>query len=493
MKFKILLSVAAIVAASGQLHAQYATDALRFSQTSYGSTARFKGLAGAQIGIGGDLSALGGNPAGLGLFTRSEFSLTPELNNYSTQSLYLNSQTKSSEDRLNLAQAAAVWNFPIYKKEGADLRTGWLNYTVGVGYNRTNDFGNNIVFSGANFQNSIADYFADLATIGYGEPTTLPTGTLESMAYEDYLINYDPTTDTYSPATALNNDQRRSELRSGSQSEMNFALGANYSNKFYIGASINLVSLKYTSDTEYTEQGLNFTEDSDYNLSFRQNQITKGSGVNGRLGVLFRPSDALRFGVTFETPTYYTIDDSYAEVLNTRYTPELPIAPVGNAEQYYDFSYKLRTPVKVSGGIGVFFTKNGFIAADVDYVDYSKITFSSADNGNADRIADENRFVLANYQSAVNYRLGAEYKLERFMLRAGYGVQGSPYKELKNEIKTYSAGLGYRFSKFYLDLSYQNMKFDTEMKPYTLQSGTAPSASIENAKNNVYVTLGARF
>jgi hypothetical protein len=64
MRFKILLSMVVIVTTIGELHAQYSADALRFSQTQSSSTARFKAI-GAQIGVGGDLSSIGSNPAGI--------------------------------------------------------------------------------------------------------------------------------------------------------------------------------------------------------------------------------------------------------------------------------------------------------------------------------------------------------------------------------------------------------------------------------------------
>lgn len=497
MKFRIFLSVAAIVAATGQLHAQYATDALRFSQMDYGSTARFKGMGGAQIGVGGDLSSLAANPAGLGLFTRGEFSLTPEFNNYSTDASYLGGISNASKDQLNLAHAGAVWNFPVYRRKGEDLQTGWLSYSAGIGYSRTNDFNNQILFRGTNPSSSIADFFADQATANFGDPNTLTTGSLEGMAYEDYLIDYE--NNAYVPVTRFNNNQNRSETRGGSQSEVNFALGANYSNKFYLGASLNLSTLKYTSDAEYTETGIADIQDNqvfnayDYALTYRQNQITDGDGVNGKIGAIYRPVESVRLGLTFQTPTYYNINDSYAEVLNTRYTPGLPTPPVGNDQQIYDFSYRLRTPAKVSAGASFFFGTSGFISADLDYMDYSKINFSTKGNVDAATIAENNQAVRDSYQSAVNYRIGGEYRLDQMTLRAGYGLRGNPYRNENREISTYSGGIGYRFSGFYLDVSYQHNSYDSEIRPYVMANGAEPVAAIDNKRNNVFLTLGARF
>ena len=123
MKKIIYLFVVAIVATTNNAYAQYASDALRFSQTDYGSTARFKGMGNAQIGVGGDMSSLGGNPAGLGLFTRSEFGLTPEFNQLGANSLYLGQNTNTTKSKLNLNQLGLVLYSPAYKQKGCLLYT----------------------------------------------------------------------------------------------------------------------------------------------------------------------------------------------------------------------------------------------------------------------------------------------------------------------------------------------------------------------------------
>lgn len=495
MNFRILLSMVAIVAASGEVYAQYSADALRFSQTPFGSTARFKAI-GAQTGVGGDLSSVGSNPAGIGLFTRSEFSLTPEFNSFTSDAQYLGQRNIGRKDQMSLAHAAVVWNSTVTKPKGAPLNKGWISFNFGLGYNRTKGYGNNVNFSGKNGANSVADYYSEIATDNYGAPGTLPAGTLERMAYDNYLIGYDAA-GYYFPETDVNNVQTNNTDRTGSQSELNFAFGANYENKFYIGASIGLASINYNSFSEYKEDGYNVTEKSNYKLSFKQKQLTNGSGINAKVGAIFRPSPNVRIGATFQSPTWYTIDDSYSEKLDTRYAKSVNGATEYlNDEEVYDFSYKLRTPMKLSGGIGYFFGNQGFISADVDFVDYSTINFLPIDNSSSDVIGDNNRAVLGNYKSAVNYRLGAEYKIESIMLRAGYGVQGNPYKNLSNadlNTSTYSGGLGYRVKNYYVDLTYQNVGYNSDIKPYTLNNGTGPIASLKNTRHNVFLTVGTRF
>lgn len=66
MRTKYILTVAAIVAVTKSGFAQYSADALKFSQFQTGSTSRIKAIGNAGTAIGGDLSNISGNPAGLG-------------------------------------------------------------------------------------------------------------------------------------------------------------------------------------------------------------------------------------------------------------------------------------------------------------------------------------------------------------------------------------------------------------------------------------------
>ena len=190
MKLRVLFSLAVIVTATGNLYAQYSEDALRFSRTQWGSTARFKAI-GAQTGVGGDLSSVGGNPAGIGLFTRSELSITPEFNGYNNNSTYFGQKTTSRGDKLGLANAAVVFHSRLGKPKGAKLDQGWLSFNFGLAYNQTQSFENSIGYTGKNPKNSIADYFSESANNIFGAPNTLQSGSLERMAYDNYLIGYD--------------------------------------------------------------------------------------------------------------------------------------------------------------------------------------------------------------------------------------------------------------------------------------------------------------
>jgi hypothetical protein len=508
MKKFITLLFLATVAGTGSLYAQYSGDALRFSQTNYGSSARFKGLGNAQIGLGGDISSLSGNPAGLGMFTRSEFSITPEFNNTAANATYLGEKTKGNKDMVNLNQVGVVWYSPIVKRKGADLNKGALSVVWGLGYNRNNDFSTNYSYSGTNPNNSIADYFSLIAN--GTTPENLSAGTsLQSMAYNSYLI--DPiqgNTTQYQPATDLNSLQSVSETRLGSTSELNVSAAVNISNQLYLGASVGYVNVRYDRSVEFLESGRNISTDpenqqvgADYTLSYRQNQLTDGSGVNAKLGFIFKPVNALRIGATFVTPTWMHVQDNSSEVLDTRYSLAGNVSMITNEPNNYPIEYNLRTPYKGSLGASIVLGRNALITGDVDYVDYSTMKFSTNSNyGNYDTWQQNNADIKNLYTNTINYRVGAELKFGVVALRAGYGVNGSPYKNDPSDdfqMKYYSGGIGFHFNNYYLDLAYQRMETIATSSMYTLPDAdgleTAPEAKINVAKNNAYLTLGVRF
>jgi hypothetical protein len=452
-RYLMMLVVAAVTTnyataqTTGPILPTYTGDALRFSQTNYGSSARFKGMGNAQIGVGGDISSLGGNPAGLGLFTRSEFVFTPEFNGTTIDANYLNNNTSTNRSQINLNQLGAVFYIPTYRAKGQDTKKGVVSAAVGLGYNRNNDFGLEANYSGVNTETSVYNMF------------------------NDYSI-------------APNSLQATNVSRTGSVSEFNIAGALNISNQVYIGAALGLVNLRLNYDSMLDEDGIA----SDYYINYNQNQQSRGSGVNAKLGVIFRPVSELRLGVNLQTPTWFSVDDSYAVSSND---------PNVLTSEVYDFSYNLRTPLKGSLGASYVIGNRALLSADVDFVDYSTIRFSSSDGGDITTINEGNSEVSSSYKSALNYRVGGEVKVNDFVsLRAGYGMNGTAYKDDdNNDFATtfYSGGIGYRNRNYYFDLAYQRVQTRTTFSPYLMPNFTEPIADTKNSKDNVFLTFGIRF
>jgi hypothetical protein len=82
------------------VHAQTASDALRFSYIpQYGGTARTVGVGGAMGALGGDFATISMNPAGLATYRMSEFTYSPGFHAAKAGSELLNSGTGSTTQR----------------------------------------------------------------------------------------------------------------------------------------------------------------------------------------------------------------------------------------------------------------------------------------------------------------------------------------------------------------------------------------------------------
>jgi hypothetical protein len=490
MKIKFLLSAMAIVAFAENTYAQYAQDALRFSTYQPGATARIRAIGNAGTAVGGDLSSVGNNPAGLGFFTKSELSITPEFNGLQVKANYLGNNSQDTRNALNLSNASVVFYSRLNSNGGADKTKGWLSFNFGASYNRTNNFYENISYGGQNGANSISNYYSTIANDNRAPGETIPPeGTLEGIAYDQNLIDLYQSSNAYQSNVLNGVGQVANITRNGGQSEVNLAFGLNNSNKLYLGGSIGLATIRYNSINTFTETGsASVLEGSTavnrgFTSSYTQDQVTEGNGVNLKLGMIFRPVEALRIGALFTSPTWYTIQDSYSERLNTRFSNTNDLQDGSN----YDFEYNLRTPLKVAGGLAYFFGKYGFISGDVEFQDYSsaKVDFDT------DR--KDNNIIRTQYRSVVNTRFGGEARLaDSFFLRGGYAIQGNPLKAAGSDIKTISGGLGYRFQTYFIDATYTNVKGSQTILPYDV-GATTPSANLNRRYNNVFLTFGVRF
>jgi hypothetical protein len=523
MRKLIQLLVVAIVGTTSDSFAQngiYAGDALRFSRTDYGSSSRFKSMGNAQVSLGGDASSTGGNPAGLGMFTHSEFSITPEFNTIVTQADYLGKDTRTAVNHSNVSQSALIWYMPVNKIRRNNTNNGLINLTWGIGVNRNNDYNAEFNYGGINRNSSITNMYAEQSTYGYPESGLR---TIPSYAHQNYLTRKIAGSETqYIPATTTtNNEQNKNEITGGSTSEVNFSGAMNISNKFYLGLNVGIVTLHYFSDALYNETGhiidtkpgpyeTNYRVGNAYDLTYLFYQATEGTGVNGRVGMIFKPFEALRIGAVFQTPTWLNMYDTYDEDFKLAFSERNTHNPyVGYAPA---FRYKLRTPYKGSLGASIILGKSALLTADIDYVDYSSIRLSAEereagyyDSTTAKYVTDydylnsvngTNTDVKQFYTAAVNYRIGGEYRINNFSLRAGYGVNGSPYKNDTDgvfAIRYYSGGMGYRFGSFSADLAYQRTETTNTSSPYQLTDSSEPIATVKLTRSNVFLTLGVRF
>jgi len=380
-------------------------NALLFSRQRPSGSARIQALGGTQVSLGGDYSSAQSNPAGLGMFNRSEFTFSPGLtiNNFSSQ--YLGQNTDATKSMFNIPGISFVYHHETGREKG------FLGGSFGLSLTRTNDLNRKFRYVGTNSENSIVDYFIDDA---YGinpqsflwqqgqDPGDNFT-TLTGLAYNNYLIeDYVDGNGDYAyrsvlsplpaepgfPAETRTVDQEEISESKGSQYQWSISYGANISDKLFIGAGIGITSIRYKLTQIFRESNFRYDVDTEYdpidNFQSKENYDIRGSGVNFTIGAIFRPIDFLQLGASLVTPSYYRITDTYTARMESQWNyygnPDEPSFPSqSNVSEHFEdipliSEYSLTTPMRVTTG-ATFISKFGFLSADVEFVNYSKAKY----------------------------------------------------------------------------------------------------------------------
>jgi long-subunit fatty acid transport protein len=480
--------------------AQSDVDALRYSQTAPGGTSRSMGMGGAFGALGGDVSVLSTNPAGIAVYKRSELTFTPSLQLRNSMSSYLGQTKEDGKINFNVSNLGLVFT---YNNEANEDNNGWLNFNFGFGYNKLNSFHNRTSFSGYNNSSSLIDSYLERVNAGSGTSKT----ELENnypfdayLAYQTYLINPERFQDSlFDPnhyesfVSGGNITQKRTSTTKGSLGEMAFSFGANYDNTLYLGATLGFTTLDYSEESVYEEMDEKDNNKYFKSLRYKQNISTSGSGFNLKLGAIYRPIDWFRVGVAYHTPCFYELSDVYTSTMSSSFkdTTFENTSSISADSPKGEFDYQLITPSRFIGSIAFIVGKKGLISADLETVNYPGARLSSADAA----FDYANEQIKSKYQRALNFRGGAEYKInEIFSVRAGYGHYGNAFKSGADNTKTsYSGGFGIRGKGFFIDFAYI---FDQEKEfylPYQLSTQDVPGATHKIETSRIAATLGLRF
>lgn len=495
----------------------FVENALLFSRTKPGGSARVQAMGGAQVALGGDFSAALANPAGLGMYNRSEFTFSPALNTYTTDAEHLGTNSSDSKNVFNIPGLSYVHHLPKDKN-------GFLGGSFGASMTRINDFNSAFQYEGTDDVSSIVDYFEERAS-GYSinevpspfqDTPLLSFDVPEGLAYLTFLItpfnedpdntspvlpddyvNYFSDVDTLGTETrSLNRSQK--VITKGAQYQWSFAYGGNYRDKLFFGASVGITTLRYKFSTTYSESNYSFSSapafDPLNNLKLSETILIDGAGINLTLGLIYRPVNFAQVGISFVTPTYYELSDSYGARLRVDWNPSAGYGYKDESSEPIVSEYSITTPLKFNTGVAFFLGKYGFITGDVEFINYNRAKYDSNTPGVS--FNPENDDIKYYYTNVVNYRLGAELRYSIFRLRGGYNVQNNPYKEAFNvdrKITTISTGAGVRLSKFFVDVAWLISKGESTYSPYAFQDGTGPVASLKNKATSAMVTVGFTF
>jgi hypothetical protein len=518
-----------LVLAAGTLLAQqsgaqaptgYYTDAAKFAQHYIGGSARFQGFAGAGSALGGDLTSTALNPAGLGVYRKSDLGITTNLAFLSSNSTYLNEANRDSRAYLNFPNFGVAFCNAKDDLEEGQFRGG----TFAITYNKINNFNSQVFYSGINNSNSITQSFVELVNRN-GVPDYAFEGNsteifdLESLIYLSYLTEVDGFGKFYNPIdssfsyedSAYYNQNIRSYpayqeqtiTTKGGQNQFDFAYGGNFSDKFYVGGGMGIVRHRYMVTKDFYEQA----EDSSglVDLLFNQTYRTTGYGVNGKIGIIFRPKDAIRFSLNLQTPTFYSLTENYQYSIVPTFNTNYYISP-GNDKIYpadfnlslktesNEFKYKLTTPAIIRAGGAYIIGKAGFITADVEYVPYKGVRLRNSDSPRM--FNGDNKIIRNDFSNVVNVKAGAELRAGIYRVRGGYAYNGDPMRDLDDidrTVHTVTLGAGIKLPEFYFDFAIVNSRSNAFDSPYTLENRQQPGAKIRNIDTGIMFSVGTSF
>jgi len=468
-------------------YAQTVQDALRISSFDPAGTARSMGLNGTMGALGADLSSLYNNPAGLAWYRRGEFSLSPGFSLPSAESRLLsgnfNEAQRESRQQFNIGSLGYV---AFSDPQGPD----WRSFNIALGIHQLQNFNRRLYYEGDS-PGSVVDRFLEIANSGAG------LSNLESaMAYDAAAI-YDLNNDNFYEhdfELAPNAIIRRKQTinTTGALNEMSFAAGANYKDILMIGASIGIPFLNYAEEKNYDEEDRNQEIPFFDNLQLFERVATTGVGINARIGIIVRPIQAFRLGMTVHTPTRFILSDTYYSSLTYNYTESGSARTSSGQTPDGSFNYGLLSPWRFAGQAAFIAGKAGFVSMEAEYVNYRNARFRYRDFPVDE--AEVNSRIANRLQSVINLRLGAEASYKIFRLRAGIGLHPTAVAVEDQVPISLSTGTGIRVKRFFADMGYRfSAQPNISYSPYLTTQ--APQQLVSSKVNNhqLLLTIGFRF
>lgn len=519
--------------------AQSAIDAQQISQNDFKGTARFMSMGGAFTALGGDLSTLGQNPAGIGVYRSSEVGVTLDINFQNTKTLpysqafpTTNSQTKAYCNNFGYVGATVL---------DGPLKT--LNW--GVSYGRATSFDR--VYNGyvgatkTSLTNYIASYtdgtpYTDMNFDGNSYNPYLDSSCdwLSILAYNSYMIN--PVSNTsyqglYQSGTQ--GDMLYRVRETGYVDEYNMSVGGNVENTVYWGLSIGITDLHYTRSLYYSESmadaaiysehqdGIT-TGDAGFDLNSRK--YINGSGWNLKFGVILKPINEFRFGIAVHTPTWYNLSQGYDATTEFAYTPSTGdyAGITTQGSEYTDdayFRWHYCSPWKLMAGVAGVIGGKAIVSLDYQFDGYGNQSIKTPVyyNGYEDGFESNgylNQDIKDYFKASNTVRLGLEYRVTpQFSVRAGYNYTSTNVKsEAENgsievltsgtdasytfnkNLQNVSFGLGYRYQSWYIDAAYVYTRREGTFHAYTNFNGfSAPTTKLDENNSSLVISTGFKF
>ena len=509
---RIYLTVASLAFTSFVAVAQETYENTKLIDNDLNGTARYVGMGGAMEALGADLSTIGTNPAGLGLFRKGKADLSFGLVNQTG----MNKFNSLSKTNMSFDQIGVVFN--LSKTPNASIN-------IGFNYHRSRNFDQ--LLNAANTLNNASQNkltYQKYRNQVFKERKDLTYSQLDAL-YMDNLL-YDNRTKKYYnfPATGyLYNQENKGYI-----GEYDMNLSANINDRVYLGLTMGIHDVHYKGYAEYTE---NFVPNANNipGLTLNDSREITGTGFDVKLGAIVRPmtESPFRLGAYIHTPVWYDLTTSNYTVLT-----DGTARP--NVGETYDF--RVNTPWKFGLSAGTTLADRIALGATYEYAAYNAMQTRIKDGGTYDwyygtyyESSHNDRAMNNHTEDALKgqhtLKLGAEARItDHFSLRAGYNYLSALYKDAAvkdgslNSPGTYYAsstsyvnwkdtnrftfGLGWNVWRFNIDLAYQYSQQNGTFYPFMdYHEGSAPSVEdnianptqVNNKRHQLLLTMGYKF
>lgn len=482
--------------------AQDLTDAVRFSRQDMMGTARFTGIAGAFSSLGGDLSAVGLNPAGSSVFLTNHGSVTLNLNVINNDVNFTDGFTNETETTFDLNQAGIVFVFVSNDKDRTVSK-----YAYGFTYEQIANYNDSYLARGRNNQ-SIDQFFLDSAN---GIPLDLLTplagesvadlytflGETEGSSAQNALLGFqsfvfDPVnpddfnnTEYISNVTANSFFQDYFIEEKGYNGKFSFNASLELNKRFYFGLNLNAHYMEYERFTSFVET--NNDSSSEINEIIFDNRLrTRSNAFSFQLGTIAKITNRLRAAVSYFSPTWYNVSDETTQFVRT-VSDEFGTETVNPNVLNIFPDYNYRTAGKWTTGLSYIFGSKGLLSVDYSVQDFSNSKFTT------NAINFLNSDIQQDLKSATNLNIGGEYVFDKLKLRGGYFLQETPYKDesIVGDLNGFSFGLGYTLNTVNIDLSYTRASQDRN--DFLYQTGLSDSANVNSNVSNIFLTVAFGF
>nr|WP_314996694.1 hemin receptor [uncultured Prevotella sp.] len=509
---RIYLMVASLALVSSVAMAQETYENTKLIDNNLNGTARYVGMGGAMEALGADLSTIGTNPAGLGLFRKGKVDLSFGL----VSQTGMNKFSSLNKTNMSFDQIGVVFNVN---------KTPNVSFNIGFNYHKSRNFDQ--LLNAANTLNN-----ASQNKLTYQKYRNQVFQTQDDATYSQvdnlYMKNllYNNTTSAYYyfPASGyLYNQQNKGYI-----GEYDMNLSANINDRVYLGLTMGIHDVHYKGYAEYTE---NFVHNANNipGLTLNDSREITGTGFDVKFGAIVRPmaESPFRLGAYVHTPVWYDLTTSnYTELTDGTLRPSIG--------ESYDF--RVNTPWKFGLSAGTTLADRVALGATYEYAAYNAMQTRIKDGGTYDWYygtyyeSSHNDRVMNNHTEDAlrgqhTLKLGVEAKItDHFSLRAGYNYLSALFKDLAekngslNSPGTYYAsstsyvnwkdtnrftfGLGWNVWRFNIDLAYQYSQQNGTFYPFmnyydgpgtSVEDNIANPTKVNNKQHQLLLTMGYKF